>query len=197
MTDDKTLAVYDEKAGDYARLIEKDEAPSGSLRTFLARLPAGGRVLDLGCGPGTWARHMLQAGFEVDAIDGSQGMVDEASRIPGLNVRRAMFDDIEAASLYDGIWANFSLLHIPRTELPGVLDRLTRALRPGGMLHIGLKEGQGEARDSLDRFYTYYTVEEITALLASRGFSISDLRTGADKGLDGAVAAWFTLTAHG
>ena len=197
VTDPKTLAVYDEKAADYARLMDHDAIPLTALHKFLSQLPGGGSVLDLGCGPGTWARHMVKAGFKVDAVDASAGMVEKASAIEGLNVWQASFDEIEAVARYDGIWANFSLLHAPRTEMSGHLARLKTALRPGGLLHLGLKQGTGEGRDTLGRFYTYYTVDEIVALLAKSGMSASDLRTGADKGLDGAVAAWFTLTAHG
>ncbi|SMC51560.1 class I SAM-dependent DNA methyltransferase [Primorskyibacter flagellatus] len=197
MTDDKTLGVYDEKAGDYARLMDHDTIAPTALNKFLSALPERGTVLDLGCGPGSWARYMVKAGFRVDAIDASAGMVEKASAIEGLNVWQADFSDIQDVAKYDGIWANFSLLHARRAEMPAHLARLKTALRSDGRLHLGLKEGTGEARDSLGRFYTYYTVAEIRDLLARIGLSVSDLRTGADKGLDGTVAAWFTLTAHG
>ncbi|WP_417604012.1 class I SAM-dependent methyltransferase [Primorskyibacter flagellatus] len=84
MTDDKTLGVYDEKAGDYARLMDHDALAPTALNKFLSALPERGTVLDLGCGPGSWARYMVKAGFRVDAIDASAGMVEKASAIEGL-----------------------------------------------------------------------------------------------------------------
>lgn len=194
--DRETLAVYDARAGDYARAFGTDHAAHPALRAFVAALPADGLVLDLGCGPGSWARAMLDAGLRVEAIDASAAMVAEAARIDGLAVRQATFDDIDAQSRYDGIWASFSLLHAPRAAMPRHLAALARALKPGGLLHIGLKEGSGEARDGLGRFYTYWQVPDLAALLADAGLTPGDIRHGADKGLDGVVAAWFTLTAR-
>ena len=39
---------------------------------FLEMLPAGGRILDLGCGPGRDTRLFLERGFRVTAVDGSE-----------------------------------------------------------------------------------------------------------------------------
>ncbi|CUH78353.1 class I SAM-dependent methyltransferase [Tropicibacter naphthalenivorans] len=196
MADLQTLDVYDARAADYAQSFGMDHGKDPSLRDFIAALPKRARVLDLGCGPGSWAVAMAQAGLSVDAVDASAGMVEQAQQHQGITVWQARFDQIEAEAIYDGIWANFSLLHAPRDEMPGHLARLKRALKPGGLLHIGLKQGQGEARDSLGRFYTYYTVPELTGLLRAIGLEPTAIRHGADKGLDGTVAPWFTLTAH-
>lgn len=197
MDDTKTIGVYDQKAAEYQQLLNAAPEENAALAEFMASLPAGARVLDLGCGPGTWARPMLAAGFDVEAIDASAGMVAEAQRIPGLKVRQASFDVLDGENLYEGIWANFSLLHAPKSDMPRLLARLRQLLKNGGLLHIGLKEGSGEARDSLDRFYAYYTPDEIADLLAPLGMTVSGLRRGEDVGLDGVVAPWFTLLAHG
>nr|WP_246429245.1 class I SAM-dependent methyltransferase [Sagittula marina] len=196
VNDRETLSVYDARAAEYAESFGKDHAADPSLRAFIDALPDGAKVLDLGCGPGTWAAAMLADGLEVDAVDASAGMVAQARRVPGLQVRQASFDEIDAVHVYDGIWANFSLLHAPRDDMPGHLAGLHLALKPGGLMHIGLKTGRGAARDGLGRFYTYYTVTEMTGLLEALGLSVGDLREGADKGLDGVVAGWFTLTAR-
>ncbi|MBP0483698.1 class I SAM-dependent methyltransferase [Sagittula salina] len=194
--DRETMAVYEARAQDYAQAFGKDHKANPALIAFVAALPRDSLVLDLGCGPGAWARAMLDMGLRVEAVDASAAMVAEAARVPGLVVRQATFDEIGAEARYDGIWANFSLLHAPRAAMPAHLAALCRALKPGGLLHIGLKAGQGEARDALGRFYTYWEVADLAALLESLDMTWGHLRQGADKGLDGAVAPWFTLTAR-
>lgn len=195
MTDRETIGVYDARAEDYARL-DSSGKPGASLIAFMALLPPGGRVLDLGCGPGTSARHMAQAGFAVDATDASAEMVRLASGIEGIAAWQARFDDLEAEAAYDGIWANFSLLHAPRADLPRHLAAIHRALKPAGVFHIAVKRGSGMARDGLGRRYTYYMPSEMERLLGAAGFTPGESRQGEDRGLDGTVAPWFCVTAY-
>ena len=49
--DRETLAVYAERAEDYANLVQSEGAGK-DLKAFIAALPPGAHVLDLGCGPG-------------------------------------------------------------------------------------------------------------------------------------------------
>lgn len=195
MTDHETIAVYDTRAGDYAKL-EPSETPSDTLAAFIKALPDGARVLDLGCGPGSSARHMDRAGCVVDALDASAEMIELASSIDGVTARQASFDDISGAALYDGVWANFSLLHAARTDMPKHLAAIHTALKPGGLFHIAVKEGSGEGRDNLGRHYTYYTESGLTALLQTAGFSVGPYRRGRDKGLSGTDDNWISVTAH-
>ena len=195
-SDRETLKVYGDMADDYAALTSgADKDPA--LDTFISALPRSAHVLDLGCGPGNAAAKMAQAGLTVDATDAAEAMVNLAGRHPGVKAWVATFDDLTGTNLYDGIWANFSLLHAPRGTMPRHLGTLRELLRPGGMFHIGMKTGTGEKRDPLGRLYTYYTAEELTGLLQDAGFTPFSSRTGQDKGLDGVMAAWVTITAHG
>ncbi|MFA8387302.1 MAG: class I SAM-dependent methyltransferase [Pelagibaca sp.] len=195
MTDRETIAVYDARASDYAGL-DPSPAPSDTLASFIAGLPTGARVLDLGCGPGTSARHMVRAGCVVDAVDASSAMIALASAIEGVTAWQASFDDIMGSAIYDGVWANFSLLHAPRADLPRHLLAIHTALKPGGLFHIAVKEGTGERRDSINRLYTYFTEAELTVLLQTGGFTVGPYRRGRDKGLSGEDADWISVTAH-
>jgi SAM-dependent methyltransferase len=185
--DDETIALYDARAAEYADTVSEPEPPA-RLLAFIDALPAGARVLDLGCGPGNAAAAMAAAGLEVDAVDASAGMVAVARARHGITARQGGFADL--APPYHGVWANFSLLHAPRVEMPGHLARLHAALLPGGLLHLGLKTGTGARRDALGRLYTYYAEAEIDALLAAAGFDILSRETGEDTGFDGVPAAW-------
>lgn len=196
MSDPETIRIYDDRASDYAALTEDHNAADPALEAFVAALPPGGRVLDLGCGPGTSAARMARAGLAVVAVDASGEMVALAARHPGVTARQARFDEIDETAAYDGIWANFSLLHAPQAEFPGHLARLFRALKPGGIFHIALKLGTGEGRDSLGRFYSYYQEDSLEHLLQQAGFTITARSFGAGPGLSGKVEDWIAMRAH-
>lgn len=195
MTDPETIRLYDARAEDYARVTDSD-APDATLTGFLAALPPNARVLDLGCGPGRSAAHMAAAGHEVEAWDASEGMVKLAAAHPGVTARQADFDALRAEAEYDAIWANFSLLHAPRADMPRHLAAIRRALKPGGLFHIAVKQGEGSKRDALGRLYTYYTQNDLARLLDEAGLAPGPFQRGEDMGLDNVLAPWISVTAH-
>ena len=196
MNDSKTIEVYDAKAEEYGRLTEK-LYELREAEAFAAELPAGARVLDLGCGPGFYAAWLAAKGFEVEAWDGSAEMVALAAAQEGVRARQARFDDLEAQGVYDGIWANFSLLHAPRTAFPDLLTRVKRALRGPQAFHIGMKLGEGEGPDKIGRFYAYYGEDELEGLLNAAGFTMRRRWRGEGPGLSGEISPYVTMLAHG
>jgi len=196
MADQATIALYDQQSREYAAAMAKHpEDPH--LAAFIKDIPTGGRVLDLGCGPGQAAGEMAKAGLLVDATDAAAAMVEMARHHSGVTAWKATFDEIEGEDLYDGIWANFSLLHAARSDMPRHLDRIARALRPAGRFHIGLKTGRGEKRDKIGRRYTYYSEAELKHLVEAAGLHVTDAHFGSGVGLDGELADWVVLYARG
>ena len=189
--DQQTIEVYDARAQEYADAFSGDE-PNRYLKEFVDRVPLGGHVLDFGCGPGSDAALMMQLGLNVSAIDASEKMV-EAARSRNVNAQQSTFDDLTDTSKYDGVWANFSLLHAPREKLPENLRAIHRALRSGGIFHIGMKTGENSRRDRIGRSCTYYGPMELNDMLAAAGFTILNQSTGESPGLDGTVAPWVIL----
>lgn len=195
MPDKKTLRFYDTSADKYAALTEA-EKPGANLKAFMALLPAGGRVLDLGCGPAQASVHLRNAGFVPDPVDASQGMVTLANEAHDIGARLMTFDDLDAVEAYDGVWANFSLLHAPATDLPRHMAAIARALRPAGLFHIGMKTGEGEHRDSIDRLYTYVTVPQLRELLEDAGFEVLSTEEGEEMGCAGTVDPYVIMRAR-
>ncbi len=186
MADQRTIKTYDAKASEYTKLVKTD-GPDATLQAFIDLIPAGGTVLDLGCGPGAASAHMRDAGIIPDPIDASEGMIAIAVEKFDLPARIGSFDDITGTDLYDGVWANFSLLHAARDDLPRYLLALSKATKPGGIIHIGMKTGDGAERDAIDRLYTYVTVSELTALLANAGYQVTYSKEGREAGLAGTI----------
>lgn len=186
MADARTIATYDAKAADYAARFA-DNQPDSSLQAFIDLIPVGGRVLDLGCGPGTASAHMRKAGLDPDPVDASAGMIRIAKAKFGLNARLSTFDDIAGDAVYAGVWANFSLLHANREDLPRHIEALHKATLPGGVIHVGMKTGVGVSRDELDRRYTYVSVAEMTGLLENAGYAVTFVKEGEEHGMAGTL----------
>ena len=194
MPDAKTLAFYDGAARDYAEKLSQGGVRP-ELAGFIARVRPGGRVLDLGCGPGKSSAEMAKAGLDPDPVDASTGMVAFARDTYGLPARHGTFDDDWGQETYDGIWASYSLLHAPRAEIPGHILRLAAALRPGGPFYIGMKLGETDARDRLDRFYSHVTEAELRDWMEAGGLTVVDVVLGESRGMAGTLDPHIDLTA--
>ena len=174
----ETAASYDQVAAQFAARwchLRLERA----LDTFTRYLTGQRRVLDLGCGPGRDAGFLGQLGCQVAGLDLSAGMLAEArQRLPGTPLICADQRHLPLApGSFDGVWACASLLHLPRAEFPSTLAQVSRLLRrPGGILHLAMKVGQGErwVTDEAGHryFFAYYSPSEIETALALAGFQV-------------------------
>ncbi len=76
--DSATLDFYASEAPVYAA-----SGPNGIARhlpAFLKRLKPGAQILELGCGGGRDAEHMIAQGFDVDATDGAAEIAAQAAQ---------------------------------------------------------------------------------------------------------------------
>ncbi|MEM9434238.1 MAG: class I SAM-dependent methyltransferase [Pseudomonadota bacterium] len=192
MSDKQTIEVYDARVEEYTRVFARTQ-PDAHLQGFIDELPPNSHVLDLGCGPGNSAAMIQAAGHSVDAVDASHEMVRLAQKY--VPARYGRFEDIQETDAYDGIWANFSLLHAAREDMPSHLNALATAIRAGGVLHLGMKLGSGSHRDRLGRFYTYYQAQELKTLLATAGFVTHFEDHGEAEGMAGPSEPFIILRA--
>lgn len=117
-----------------------DEEPE-YYATWLARLrervPAGGAVLDLGCGCGVpLARDLAGAGYAVTGVDLSAVQVERARRlVPSARFLQADVTEVEfPAASFDAVVCLYTLIHLPLDEQPALLGRIGRWLGHGGWL---------------------------------------------------------------
>ncbi|MGW3012054.1 class I SAM-dependent DNA methyltransferase [Streptomyces sp. NPDC001219] len=140
---------------------------------LIGALPARSRVLDLGCGTGLpTARQLVEAGFEVVGVDLSRGMVDLAREY----VSGATFHRLDMADLgpggphdlgrFDAVVAFFSLLMLPRTEIPGTLRMVHDLLVPGGLFTLSMVEADVD----------YFKIPFLGHLIRVSGYLREDLR---------------------
>jgi len=197
--DPETLAFYAREAVDYA--IRRPLAGDHQLRPFLARLPAGARILELGAGAGRDAEIMIAQGFDLDPTDGVPELAVQGEARIGRPIRIMRFDELDAEAAYDGIWANASLHHAPLPELPGLLARVYRALKPGGWHFANYKADDGEhgggGRDFLGRYYNYPSEAMLRAAYDAAGpWADMTIEIYEDGTYGGGLIPWLAVTAR-
>ena len=193
--DNLTIDVYNKNAAEYANL-DIDKVSLKAYRDFSNALPKNGLVLDYGCGPGYFAKKFLADGFKVDAFDASEKMIEIASIETQVNWWVADFKSFRATKLYDGIWANFSLLHAPKKEIIQLIQTIFKSLKPHGLFSVGLKLGTGEKRDRIGRKYSYFEENEIRNILSKEKFYHISHHLGEAEGLDGESANFIIIISH-
>ena len=139
---------------------------------------------------------MSSNGFKVIATDASAEMVKVAKIENNIDVIHQTFEDIKWINNFDGVWAHFSLLHATKRKFSNHLTALHRSLKSKGIFTIGMKLGEGERRDDIGRFYSYYSEPQLIALLEDNGFKTKEVSHGEDIGLDGKLAPWIIIRAH-
>jgi len=196
MSDLETIAVYNEKVKDYVRSLAPFASKDPLIDEFIAVCPRNGRVLDLGSGPGAYAERMATSGLYVDAVDASSEMIRHVPIHPRIRTQVATFDAISAHSIYDGVWAYFSLLHASRAAFERHLHAIQSALKPKAVFFLAMKVGQGYRRDTLGRYYEYYAPDELKCSLTAAGLAPRRRWTGVSVGLSGESDHWIALESY-
>lgn len=138
-----TLGYYNANASSFCS-DTLDVEFSALQDAFARHVPAGGRILDLGCGSGRDTRAFLSRGYQVVAVDGSEELCTIARRVSGADVVHATFEEFEPEGRFDGVWACSSLLHVPKGELVPLIKKYADHLRPGGVFYLSFKYGEFE-----------------------------------------------------
>ncbi|MGL5206720.1 MAG: class I SAM-dependent methyltransferase, partial [Acidaminococcaceae bacterium] len=145
---------------------------SKTQQKFLALLPKGAHILDLGCGSGRDSLYFLQKGFKVTAVDGSAELAKFAGELIGQDVIVADFKDLELPlASFDAIWASASLLHVHAEALPGILAKVIDFARPGAVFYLSFKYGDYEGERG-GRYYTDLNEARFAEFLQKSGRSL-------------------------
>jgi SAM-dependent methyltransferase len=128
------MAFYADFAGHYDDIFPCRPAVTAFLQD---RLPADGRVLDIGCGTGGHAGALAAAGRDVLGVDLDPGMIAEAERRhPAATFRLMGMDDIGRleAGAFGGVYCVGNVLpHLPAARLAPFVAAVARLLRSGGV----------------------------------------------------------------
>lgn len=176
------IDLYDRNAANWLLDRGTDLHERAWLDRFVARLPVGARILDVGCGSGEpIARHLIGRGFQVTGVDSSPALIAIASeRLP---LGEWIVQDMRAL---DGVIAWHSLFHLTPAAQRAIFPRFVAHLRPGGRLMFtsGADDGEvvGDYRGE-PLYHGSLAPDAYRALLTAHGFQpISNIIDDAECG---------------
>ncbi|MBI5790986.1 MAG: class I SAM-dependent methyltransferase [Rhodocyclales bacterium] len=128
-------------------------------------------VLDFGCGPGRDLRAFIERGHHAIGLEGAQALAEMARKHSGCEVWQQDFLRLLLpVAHFDGIFANASLFHVPRQELPRVLRALRSTLKPGGVLFSSNPRGENQESINGERYGAYYDLTTWRDYVVDAGF---------------------------
>lgn len=179
--DDKRKLVkagYNQCAKNYAD--NRDLFKNQKYLEDLAReLPAGAKILDIGCGSGIPIdKFLFEKGFKVIGVDISEEMISLAKKnLPGNEYLVKDMAEIDfPVNSFDAVVSFYAIFHIPREEHLALLKKLHTLLKTDGHLAItmGSSDWEGTEDDfhGAKMFWSHYGKDKNVELVKQAGFRI-------------------------
>lgn len=172
---DQIGSLYDES------FVERDaQLAEGAWLTDQLDRPT--RVLDLGCGSGLpTAKQLLDAGVEVVGVDESAVMLDLAERqAPGAEYLHRDLRDLTGLGEFDAAVAFFSLIMLPKADIPPLLRGLREHLRGPKLLQVAMVLGDFDQFQisflGVPAQVCAYPPDELRQVVTDAGFEVTELR---------------------
>jgi SAM-dependent methyltransferase len=192
---ERIIGLYEDNAAAW------DEARGAELKEgvwidrFLAHVPAGGRVLDLGCGSGRpVAAYLVERGFRVTGVDSSPSLIKLCrERFPD---QEWLVGDMRALDLgrrFDGILAWYSFFHLNFNDQRAMFPRFAAHAKPRAPLIFTSGPQHGEAIGEWQGEPLYHaslSPEEYRRLLDKEGYEVLSFEPGMPVGEGPSV--WIT-----
>ncbi|MEQ1783573.1 MAG: class I SAM-dependent methyltransferase [Hyphomonadaceae bacterium] len=167
----RTVHSYEGFAREYDKLCS-EQLPldvEDALRRMVQCIPVGGSVLEIGSGPGREADFVESIGAAVRRTDAAQTFLDlQAERGKSAELLNVVTDELDGP--YDAVLALCVLIHVDREQIDTVLQKVWRALRPGGAFLVSMRKGDGETSGN---YHTvYWTRDRFAARLVAAGLAV-------------------------
>lgn len=178
---DRNRASFDKMASEPGLKWRHRELTMQFISSFQMLL-SGNAILDLGCGVGHDALRLKRYDLQVQGLDISEVMLEQAKqKVHGVEFIQGDFRHIPTGDgLYDGVWANASLIYLTQDDLHKALLEVNRVMKQGGVFFCSFRIGRGE--QVIDNIFNQlYEEKEIEQILVGHGFSIFERIVTGDK----------------
>ena len=168
-----------------SRVYRADDADEGAYAEWLdvieARVSAGSRVLDLGCGSGVPVARRLARRYNLTGVDLSPVQIERARElVPGANF---ICGDMTTMTFlhesFSAVTCLYALIHVPLGEQPDLLTSVRRWLQPGGLFlaTVGHTAWTGLEKDWLgvmggDMWWSHADADTYRRWLADAGLNV-------------------------
>lgn len=169
----KTIAHYDQNAISYYEGT-KDHDVSQNINALLRAIKTEPPfvILDFGCGPGRDLQTFAKLGHVAIGLEGSEQAAQLARVKSGCEILVQDFLNLNLPEgIFDGIFANASLFHIPKQLLPKVLNNLRTSLKSNGILFSSNPRGDNEEYWYGDRFGSYHDLKGWRSIMTNARFT--------------------------
>lgn len=172
------VSIYNKIANKYHKTFF---TPSNYLDDFLRYIPKKRKILDIGCGVGVDSSYVKSKGYIPTGIDISKKMLEIAKKNnPQLDFRLSDMRKLNFKNdSYNGIIVSYSLIHIPKNEVPKVISNFYKILKKNGIIYLGLQSGKSREvfidepfKHGENLFLNIMSLKEIKEILEKEGFRI-------------------------
>jgi cyclopropane fatty-acyl-phospholipid synthase-like methyltransferase len=173
-------AGYDAMADEWERWAGRvaHDPRAEWLDELVRRLPAGARVVELGCGGGTRETAVLARRFRLTGVDLSHEQLRRArARVPEAEFVLADLTAVEfEPGSVDAVTAFYSFNHVPRELLGDLFARIRSWLGPDGLFLAALGTGDTEGWMGewlgTTMYFSSFPPETNSRLLRDAGFEL-------------------------
>lgn len=177
--------TYNKIAEDWFKDHKDDDWWVKGTDKFISLLKPNSHVLDVGCGAGVKSKYLSEKGLRVTGIDFSDKLIEIAKReVPSVEFQIMDMNDVENLNTkFDAVFAQASILHIPKKKIMEVILKLTSVVNNSGFLYIAVKGVNDNNKEEdvikendygydYERFFSYFRMEELEKYLNDSNLQI-------------------------
>ncbi len=149
--------------------------PSSFLSPLINHLQQGSSILDIGCGSGRDMLWLKERGFDCTGLERVSELAALARQHSGQPLIVADFESFDFSRMgMDAVLLIGALVHIPHEHFPQILSQILKAIKPGDLALITMKQGQCRQEIADGRTFYMWEKENLLSILKKLGLICID-----------------------